>query len=344
MKIYGRVAVGGTFDNFHKGHEALLNEAFKIGRHVIIGITSDDMASKKGHGIEPIDIRRKYVIRWIKEHYPNRSYEIVVINDRYGPALYMEELDAIVVSPETYHVALKLNRERISMGLKPLEIVRISYVLADDLFPISSRRIRAGEIDRSGRRMFPIRVAIGSTNKSKVKPVIAFLRALFPRASLDITPVKVDSGVPEQPIGDETYLGAYNRAKSALESIGADYGIGIESGIFPHKYLKKCFIVYQVACVYDKYGNVSFGTSKGFMLSESMAEEILKGKTLGDIAKRISGRTDINENEGIVGFISRGVVTRYDLSYDAVKAAFIPRFSPEYYKYNFNEYDPYDKK
>ncbi|MCD6503351.1 MAG: inosine/xanthosine triphosphatase [Euryarchaeota archaeon] len=344
MKTYEKVAVGGTFDNFHKGHEVLLNEAFKIGRNIIIGITSDEMASKKGHDIEPLSVRRKYVEKWIREHYPNRHYEIFVINDRYGPAIHMEDLEAIIVSPETYLVAVKLNEYRMSMNLKPLDIIKIPYVLAEDLFPISSSRIRSGEIDRNGKRLKPLKVAVGSTNKSKVKPVISFLRALFANVLLEIFPVKVDSGVPEQPIGDETYKGAYNRAKRALELVGADYGIGIESGIFSHEFGGKCSIVYQVACVYDRFGNYSFGTSKGFMLSEWMMKEILKGKTLGDVAREISGKHDINENEGIVGFLSKNIVTRFDLSYDAVKAAFIPRMSPEYYEYNFNIFNPYDEK
>jgi len=336
MAKYNKVAVGGSFDAFHRGHELLLNKAFSIAKKVLIGITSDEMASKKPHKVEPLQYRISQVEQWIKRNYPEVEYEVHVINDRFGPAAYIKDLDAIVVSPETYEVAIRLNKHRIKNGLKELDIIMIGYVLAQDLFPISSTRIRWGEIDREGRRLVPLRIGIGTSNKAKVKPVVSFLRTIFSDVKLEIESFKVDSGVPEQPFNNGTYLGAYNRAKKALEEIDGDYGVGIESGIFEHRVeSRKIYVVYQVACVYDKYGNTSFGISKGFELSEWMLERIRTGETLGDIAREISGRTDINENEGIVGFLSKNIITRYDLSYDAIKSAFVPRLSPEYYRYKF---------
>jgi len=38
MKKYDLVAMGGTFDIIHKGHMALLTEAFSISSDVIIGL------------------------------------------------------------------------------------------------------------------------------------------------------------------------------------------------------------------------------------------------------------------------------------------------------------------
>jgi pantetheine-phosphate adenylyltransferase len=40
------VAFGGTFSPLHKGHEKLLEVAFKLG-DVCIGLTSDDLARKE---------------------------------------------------------------------------------------------------------------------------------------------------------------------------------------------------------------------------------------------------------------------------------------------------------
>ena len=62
-----------------------------------------------------------------------------------------DDFDYIVVSPETYPVALKINRIRQEKGKKPLEIVYVEYVVAEDGIPISSTRISEGEIDRHGR-------------------------------------------------------------------------------------------------------------------------------------------------------------------------------------------------
>ena len=47
---YNVVATGGTFDEIHVGHLALLSKAFEIGKKVIIGVSSDAFAnSTKGN-------------------------------------------------------------------------------------------------------------------------------------------------------------------------------------------------------------------------------------------------------------------------------------------------------
>lgn len=43
---FGVVATGGTFDELHIGHLALLTKAFEVGDKVIIGISSDEFASR----------------------------------------------------------------------------------------------------------------------------------------------------------------------------------------------------------------------------------------------------------------------------------------------------------
>ncbi len=71
------------------------------------------------------------------------------IEDPFKPAL-REGLDVIVVSPGTRGNALKINLLRSRKGLKPLRIVQIPWVLAEDRKPISDLSIRKGETDREG--------------------------------------------------------------------------------------------------------------------------------------------------------------------------------------------------
>jgi len=53
-----------------------------------------------------------------------------------------------------------------------------------------------------------------------------------PGAALEIVPVDVPSGVPEQPLGwDQIVAGARNRARAALASGPAALAIGIEDGL-----------------------------------------------------------------------------------------------------------------
>jgi pantetheine-phosphate adenylyltransferase len=147
-----KVAVGGTFQYFHDGHAKLIEKAFEIAKDgkVYIGLTSDEMLSKS-HSVDDYEKRMTRLLQYIKEKgFPDERYDITRLDDPYGPTLE-EDFDFIIVSPETYPVALKINRIRKEKGKKPLEIVYVEYVMAEDETPISSTRIAKGEIDRHGR-------------------------------------------------------------------------------------------------------------------------------------------------------------------------------------------------
>lgn len=145
-----RVAVGGTFDPLHDGHKALLVKACELSRggELLVGLTSDEMAKNKVHGV--VDYRSRYneVLRFIRMR--GIAPVIVRLNDPYGPTV-SEDFDYIVVSPETHPVGLKINKIRREKGLGEIELVLVGYVLADDDLPISSTRIKKGEIDVHGR-------------------------------------------------------------------------------------------------------------------------------------------------------------------------------------------------
>lgn len=101
--VFKKVALGGTFDKFHLGHEKLIDTAFKIGEFVIIGITSDTFAKrlKKTHTIASFQERYEMVNNYIKRKWNERKYEIFHLNDPYGPTISDKYLDAVVVSEET---------------------------------------------------------------------------------------------------------------------------------------------------------------------------------------------------------------------------------------------------
>ena len=80
----------------------------------------------------------------------HQNYDIQELNDPYGTTISDESIDAIVVSEETEPTAFKINKIRKERGMKPLDIVTIGMVLAADGIPISSTRIRKGEIDKMG--------------------------------------------------------------------------------------------------------------------------------------------------------------------------------------------------
>src|SRR6058998_2658960 len=130
-----------------------------------------------------------------------RPAKIEPIDDPYGPADDLPDLDVIVVSAERYPVAIALNEARAAKSLRRLEIRAVPMLLAQDGLPIASRRIRAGVIDRTGRRRTPLRIGVGTDNTVKVRAVRRVMAALsFPAR---VRGVRVRTDVPEQPFGDE---------------------------------------------------------------------------------------------------------------------------------------------
>ena len=145
-KQYNKVAVGGTFDKFHDGHKKLLTTAFEMGNQIEIGVTSDAFGGLKGD----IDSCKERM-RNLKSFFHDKSnFHVVSLDDPFGTTIYEADFDAIVVSEETEPNAIKINEIRVSKGMDPLDIVVVSFVLAEDGTPISSTRIRAGEINKNG--------------------------------------------------------------------------------------------------------------------------------------------------------------------------------------------------
>ena len=145
-KKYNKVAVGGTFDKFHDGHKKLLSTAFELGNQIEIGVTSDEFGGLKGD-IDSCKERMDNLKLFFKD---KSNINVVPLEDPFGTTIYEADFDAIVVSEETEPNAVKINEIRTSKDMNPLDIVIVSFVLAEDGNPISSTRIRRGEINKNG--------------------------------------------------------------------------------------------------------------------------------------------------------------------------------------------------
>lgn len=151
-RLFKKVAVGGTFDELHKGHRALLNKAFEVGEYIFIGLTSDEFVAKmhKSHKIAPYNERFVDLSCFLNNPEFKNRFEISPLYTSYGLTLSRADLDALVVSQETVKTSEFINKKRAEAGLHPLSIVKIDLVPAENKKPISTTRIRANEIDKNG--------------------------------------------------------------------------------------------------------------------------------------------------------------------------------------------------
>ena len=151
MAQFRVVAMGGTFDVIHDGHVALLERAFSISDKVIIGLTGDELARKRGKKIRSSYSQRLGALeQLIKTKFPSRSYLISMLDDDFGPAVIEGDVEALVVSDETAHKGDVLNKQRRERNLRPVQVVTVPMILARDGKRISSTRIRNSEIDSKG--------------------------------------------------------------------------------------------------------------------------------------------------------------------------------------------------
>lgn len=197
MPRYARAVLGGTFDRLHVGHEALLSTAFHLGRSVAVGLTTERYLAThpkpEGDGIAPFSVRRRALTRWVRRHFPGRSFAILPLEDRFGGSVG-PHVSVLVVSADTTQGGAAVNAERQRLGRRRVPIAVVPLVLAEDLRPVSSRRIRSGEIDRNGRRRAPLPVELRADDPSALPWAGRAVRSVFPRARLSRRVVRSSRG------------------------------------------------------------------------------------------------------------------------------------------------------
>jgi inosine/xanthosine triphosphatase len=299
-----------------------LDRAFEVADEVLIGITSDAMASAMKAGVRPLEERRKDLEAYLRGRGGAWSVETIDRPDEHVDV--RGDIQALIVSPETLATGESINRGRKSRGLMPLRLVVVPHVIAEDFLPIAARRVLAGEIDADGRLLRPLRASVGSLNPVKVSAVERVLSKLVGR--VEVTAIEVRSGVPEQPRGEETRKGAMNRAAAALG--GADLGIGLEAGVFETQ--DGLFDV-QYCAIIDRRGRFSVGHGMGFRYPSEAAELVRGGMTVGAAFRELYGKGLDGRKDGAIGYLTRGALGRTELAEQAVMAAMVPRMRRELY-------------
>ncbi|EFA81556.1 hypothetical protein PPL_05545 [Heterostelium album PN500] len=181
-------------------------------------------------------------------------------------------------------------------------------------------------------------VAVGTTNKAKVKAVEDALSLIWPNDTTihKVIPVAVVSCVRAQPMtDDETIEGAVHRAKSALSQSTDDsevqYGIGIEGGV--NKVGDHWFEFTWVVIV-DRKGNKGIASTSRYELPTKVMEPLIAGeKELSQVMDEITCTFDVRSNQGAMGVYTNNILNRSLVCTHAVVFAFSKFFVKKEYWY-----------
>lgn len=164
--MHTHVFVAGTFDRLHKGHETVLRKALEEGKKVTIGITSDAFIHHYKPSILTGDkpvysflVRKEGVLSWIRSQHTQTPINVISIEDPYEPAI-SGDYDSLVITEQNKKTGQEINVKRQAKGLAPLHLIEVTIVSAVDGAPISSTRIRGGEIDPQGNLYLPERLRV----------------------------------------------------------------------------------------------------------------------------------------------------------------------------------------
>jgi len=177
-----------------------------------------------------------------------------------------------------------------------------------------------------------VSVIVGSTNSAKVEAARHAFQRCFGRVK--VTGVEVDSAVGAQPVGEECFSGARNRAVAArdqavVRSLDMDYCVGIEGGLVK---MRETWFGVSIVCVTDSLGREGYGATPMFEMPASIVRRVLDGRELGDIMGEVSGMPDIRRTLGAVGYLTKGMLTRTTMYEDGIIAALAPFVSADVYE------------
>lgn len=159
--MFKKVCLGGTFDGIHSGHKLLLGEALKLCENrLVVGVTDIKLIKSKilWELIAPVDDRIKTVRDYLVSMNSKLDYNIVPINDIYGPTIEERDLECIVVSEETVGGAKKVNEARAEKGWPELKIHIVNLVqennaaLSDSMNRLNEKKVSSSlmRLDKLG--------------------------------------------------------------------------------------------------------------------------------------------------------------------------------------------------
>ena len=176
-----------------------------------------------------------------------------------------------------------------------------------------------------------MKILMGTKNPGKIEGARQAFEKYF--ENIEIEGIAVESEVPSQPVNEEIFQGAKNRVKNLKKyakqnNIKADFYISSEAGITD---LLGEWIDINAVVVEDAKGFQSVGTSQGFQIPNRYIDEV-KEIELGKFMDKIFNEQKLGQGKGGINLLTKGEVTRIQLTRDAFIMALISHINDEMWK------------
>ena len=168
-----------------------------------------------------------------------------------------------------------------------------------------------------------MKVLIGTKNPGKIEGAKRAFESYF--EDVEVIGVKAESGVSEQPVGKETFIGARNRVDNVIayakeNNISADYYVSIESGISDDLGF---WAITNIAVIKNAKGEMSTGASESFPVPNKYVSTVIN-ETLAPVMDKIFKESDLRSSTGGIGLLTHDKLTRIDLNTHAFIMALTP--------------------
>lgn len=168
-----------------------------------------------------------------------------------------------------------------------------------------------------------LKIIVTSHNPVKISAVREAFRVQFSGSEAEVIPVKVESGVADQPMSDEeTWQGARNRVSNARQEYpDADYWVGLEGGLDTFDGRLMAFAWMVVANSDDR---VSETRSATLPLPPEVQRLVSNGLELGEANDRVFSTLNSKQGGGAYGLLTDGLMTRESVYTQTLTLALIP--------------------
>ncbi len=174
----------------------------------------------------------------------------------------------------------------------------------------------------------PMKAVVGSRNPVKIAAAREVLRRVCDE-HVEVIGAPVESGVPDQPWGDEeTLRGAVGRAKAALREDDASLGVGLEGGLVD---VDGRVFTCAWCAVAQADGAIGVAGGANLLLPPSVARAVRRGAELGPTMDALTGLEDTKRGKGAIGILTQGYLDRQTAYEHVLTLALARLLSPDVY-------------